>query len=84
MYCIYRDPSVRLRDIARLVGITERMVQRIVAELVSAGYLGLRKEGRRNHYVVDPNQRLRHPLESHHFVGELLKLLGRDSAQQSP
>ena len=76
LLCIHCDPTVRLREIAQLVGITERMVQKIVAELIAAGYLDARKEGRRNHYAVDPAQKLRHPLEAHHAVGELLRLLG--------
>ena len=75
---------VRLRDIAQLVGITERMVQKIVAELIGAGYLGAGKQGRRNHYAVDPGRKLRHPLESHHSVGELLELLGSDGAPRRP
>jgi DNA-binding MarR family transcriptional regulator len=72
---LYRRPDQRLRDIAVAVGITERMVQRIVVELVEAGYLKILKEGRRNHYIVNSRLRLRHPLEMHHTVGELIKIL---------
>ena len=36
LLCLYRQPDQRLRDVASSVGITERMVQRIVAELVQA------------------------------------------------
>lgn len=75
LLALYRNPDRRLRDVAISVRITERMVQRIVAELVEAGYLKVSKEGRRNRYVVNSRLRLRHPLEMHHTIGELMKLL---------
>lgn len=77
LWCIYREPQIRLRDVAVLVGITERMVQRIVLDLASAGYLVIEKQGRRNHYQLAGDRPLRHPLESHCQVGQLLALLGR-------
>jgi len=64
-----------MRDVAELVGITERAVQRIVNELSEAGYLHVVKEGRRNIYELHPELPLRHPIESHRSVGELLGLL---------
>ena len=75
LLCIYREPEIRLRDVAALVGITERMVQKVVAELVEAGYLTVAKQGRRNVYSISERLRLRHPLEAHHEIGELLALL---------
>lgn len=75
LLCVYRNPDRRLRDVAVAVGITERMVQRIVVELVQAGYLKVLKEGRRNHYVVNSRLRLRHPLEMHHTIGEVMSVL---------
>ncbi|WP_010587628.1 helix-turn-helix transcriptional regulator [Schlesneria paludicola] len=75
LLCLYRTPDQRLRDVATAVGITERMVQRIVVELVEAGYLKVSKEGRRNRYVINSKLRLRHALGSHHTIGELLKAI---------
>lgn len=75
LLCLYRDDGVRLREIAQRVGITERMVHRVVSELESAGYLSIRKEGRCNTYRLNTKLKLRHPLESHHSIGELLALL---------
>jgi DNA-binding MarR family transcriptional regulator len=75
LLCLFRNPDERLRDVAVAVGITERMVQRIVSELAEAGYLQITKEGRRNHYRVNSRLRLRHPLESRHTIGELLTTL---------
>ncbi|MGI9658353.1 MAG: helix-turn-helix transcriptional regulator [Gaiellaceae bacterium] len=66
-----RDPDLRLRDIRALVGITERTTHVIVSELERDGYLTTTKKGRRNH-EVNTALPLRHPLEQHHRVGELL------------
>lgn len=64
-----------MRDIAREVGITERAVQRIVADLRAAGYVQCSREGRRNVYSLDWNKPLRHPLEGGCSIGALLTLL---------
>jgi DNA-binding transcriptional ArsR family regulator len=72
LVCVSADPAIRLRDLASLVGITERAVQRIVMELEAAGVLKREREGRRNHYKVNKRAKLRHPLEAHCTVGGLL------------
>lgn len=71
-----REPSMRIRDLADEVGITQRAVQRILAELTDGGILKVKKEGRRNSYVINRKTRLRHPLENRHNIGELLDILG--------
>ncbi|MGB1129095.1 MAG: helix-turn-helix transcriptional regulator [Haloferula sp.] len=70
-----REPSMRIRDLADEVGITQRAVQRILAELTAEGILKVKKEGRRNSYSIRRRARLRHPLENRHTIGELLDLL---------
>jgi len=75
LLCIARDPAVRLRDVAARVGITERAVQRIVTDLEAGGYLTVSKEGRRNRYLLHPEQPLRHPLERHRTVKALIDLV---------
>lgn len=79
LLCIRQDAEIRLRDIAQQVGITERAAQSIVSDLVDGGYLRRERVGRRNHYHVIGNHPLRHPLEMHHTVGELLELLAAPS-----
>ena len=74
LLCIARDPDARVRDIADVVGITERAVQRIVTDLESEGYLLVAKEGRRNRYEVLYDQPLRHPIERHRSVKALIDL----------
>jgi predicted transcriptional regulator len=75
LLCIARDPSVRLRDVADQVGVTERAVQRIVAELVESGFVERRRVGRRNEYVVHREGAMRHPAQVGHEIGGLLDLL---------
>jgi DNA-binding MarR family transcriptional regulator len=72
---IARDRDARMRDIAETVGITERAAQRIVAELIEAGYVSRERVGRRNHYAVNPELKMRHPSQRDHDVGGLLELL---------
>lgn len=75
LVCLSRDPDLRVRDIATEVGITQRAVQGILADLVEAGYVERERAGRRNHYVLHPELPMRHPLEEGHRVGELLGAL---------
>jgi predicted transcriptional regulator len=75
LVCLAGDPEARLRDVAEAVGITERAVQKIVADLVAGGVLLKQKHGRRNRYAVNSRAPLRHTLESHADVGTLLKLV---------
>lgn len=67
-----RDPESRVRDLAVIVGVTERAVQRIIADLEAAGVLTRERRGRRNRYRISRRSRLRHPLEEHCTIGGLL------------
>lgn len=78
LLCIARNPTLRMRDVAELVGITERAVQRIVADLESAGYITRNRQGRRNHYEVATELLLRHPIESHVTIASLIALIVGD------
>ncbi len=75
LLCVARDPGLRHRDLALRVGITERAAQRIVADLIEAGYLERTRQGRRNSYQLHPELPLRHPLERDHRIGEVLTVL---------
>ena len=72
LVCIAQDHGVRGRDIAQRVGITERAAQSIIADLVAAGYVRRTRMGRHNHYQINPDLPVRHPVEQSHRVGELL------------
>lgn len=82
LLCLARSPDLRLRDVAAEVGLTERAVQRIVADLEEAGYLIRRRSGRHNEYQIDGARPLRHALEAHQSVQSLIRLVkGRALAQ---
>lgn len=79
LVCLADNPHARLRDVADRVGITERTAFRLISELEEAGILQREKEGRRNHYVINADAHLRHAIEAHCTVGELLgTVLHRD------
>ncbi len=71
---LYRNPGARVRDVAEAVGITERAAHNILAELEADGYVTRSKIGRRNQYVIHPEQTFRHPAEATRPVGELLHI----------
>ncbi len=72
LLCLTRNPVGRLRDVAIQVGITERAVQRIVADLEEAGVLCRTRDGRRNIYEIRGERPLRHPVEAHRTVDDLI------------
>ncbi len=72
---IASDPTVRLRDIAATLDITERAAQRIVTELVDEGYLTRKRVGRRNHYEVHTSRPMRASQAKETEVGQFLELL---------
>ena len=75
LLCLTRDPQPPLREVAQLVGITERSVQRIVADLEEGGYVVRRRSGRRNTYEIRRGIPLRHPIEVHRRIGDLIELI---------
>lgn len=80
LLAIAADPETRMRDVATAVGVTERAVQMIVADLEAGGYLARTRIGRRNQYTVNQAGRFRHPAESEHRIGALLALFAPDTA----
>jgi hypothetical protein len=72
---IARDPRVRIRDLAVSLEITERAAQRVVADLISTGYLDRHREGRRNVYQVRTHLPLRLPFARDLDVKSLLAIL---------
>lgn len=72
---LYANPDCIVRQVAWEVGITERAVQRIIQELEEDGFIERERVGRRNRYKVLTEQPLRHPIESHRNIGDLLRLV---------
>jgi hypothetical protein len=84
MLCLAQSPELRLRDVAERVGVTERAVQRIVADLEEAGFLTRHRAGRQNEYDINRRQPMRHPVEAHQTVGALIALIGDRPIGTSP
>ncbi len=82
---IARNPGARIRDISAVVGLTERTVQAIVADLEAAGYLTRTRAGRRTRYTVNHDCLFRHPAQEGHRVGPFLTLLAAsETARGAP
>jgi hypothetical protein len=79
---IAQDPGARLRDIAAVVGITERSAYGIVTDLTAAGYVVKHKDGRRNRYQVQAHLPLPEPASREPAIGDVLAILIGDEARQ--
>ena len=75
LIAIARDPELRQRDIAHVVGITPGAVVRILHDLEENGYVTSERICRRNRYQINAGVTLRHPLEANHSVGDLITSL---------
>ena len=73
---ISKDPRVTAREISVTVGITERAVRKIIADLQLAGYIRKKREGRGVRYRINAELSLRHETQRDTGVGDFLELLG--------
>jgi uncharacterized membrane protein len=80
LVCIANDPGIRLRDISKKVGITERAAHRIVVELGTSGYITRERTGRRNHYTINSDVPVHDPIAREQSVGRLLEILNAPEA----
>jgi len=81
--CIARDPGVRLREIADVLGVTERRAFGIVNDLAEAGYVVKDKDGRRNRYRIQSHLPLRVRVGREPTIGEVLGVLVDASTTES-
>jgi hypothetical protein len=72
---IAQNPGVRVRDIAARCLLTERAVQKIIADLEADGYLTHTRNGRSNRYEIPAGTALRHPADTGPTVADLLAIL---------
>ncbi len=71
-----RDPLITASKLSAQIGITERAVRKIIADLKEQKYIAKKKEGRRVRFRVNPRMPLRHTTQRDISVGELLTVLG--------
>jgi hypothetical protein len=81
---VARNPEARIRDISPVVGLTERSVQAIVADLEAAGYLTRTRMGRRVVYTVNRDSLFRHSAQDGHRVGPFLDILAATGTEVTP
>lgn len=81
--CVAREPDITTRQIAILIGVTERTAHTIISDLQAASYLSKQKIGRKNRYAVDTTKPLGHPAlqlrkdqETTPSVGNFLEAIG--------
>lgn len=81
---IARHPRITARALAESIGITERAVRGIIADLYSEGYINKKRVGRGIIYSINPELTLRHDTHREVAIGDFLKSLGWKKAKQSP
>ena len=74
MVALSKDPTLRIRDLVGMIGITERSVRAIISDLQVDGYLEIIKIGRRNEYRINEGMNFRHPAEETYQIHELLQI----------
>ena len=72
---VFRQPKITAREISQELGITERAVLRIVADLDEAGYITRSRQGRTNSYAVNQDRPLHGPILKDIVVGDLLNII---------
>ncbi len=82
LLCIARNQRITAKEIASIVGITERAVQRLIRDLEETGYIQRKREGRQNYYEIYAERPMRHPAQYGHNVRELLELLMPGEAER--
>ena len=82
LLAVFRQPRITAREISQQLGITERAVLKIVADLDEAGYIARTRQGRTNTYTVNQDRPLHGPILKDIAVGDLLNILKPDSVER--
>jgi predicted ArsR family transcriptional regulator len=73
---IAKHPRITALDLGEAMGVTERAVRKIIADLYAAGYIGKKREGRGVKYRINPDLSLRQHTHREVDIGDLLTSLG--------
>jgi DNA-binding transcriptional regulator PaaX len=68
--------KITARELSVSIGITERAIRKIIADLEAEGYIEKLKEGRRVSYEVNPKLPFRHRTQRDKMIGKLLQASG--------
>lgn len=69
---LLRHPQATIRAIADDLGLAERTVVNVLADLRTDGHLLVQKTGRQNVYLVNPDAEMRRPEHTGHHIREFL------------
>lgn len=72
---IVRNPEHTITRTADALGLAERTVAFILADLRDDGYVSVSKKGKSNVYSVNPNLPMRHPSHAHYTVRDFFAIL---------
>ncbi len=78
-----KHSRITARELSAQIGITERAVRKIIADLEVEGYISKKKEGRRIRYRINPDLSLRHETNREVAVGDFLRALGWKGGRRS-
>jgi len=73
---IAKQPRITARELSQAIGITERAVRRVIADLDATGYIRKKREGRGIRYRINPDLPLRHDTYREIAIGDFLESLG--------
>ena len=73
---IAKQPRITALELGAAMGVTERAVRKLIADLYAAGYIGKKREGRGVRYRVNANLKLRQDTHLEVAIGDLLNTLG--------
>lgn len=69
-------PKITARELSMSIGITERAIRNIIADLEKGGYIEKIKEGRRARYKINSKLSFRHHTQHDKAIENLLISLG--------
>jgi DNA-binding IclR family transcriptional regulator len=71
-----KKPQTTALEVSLLIGLSERAVRKIIADLAAVRYIRKTKEGRRVRYSISSDLVLRHRTHSEVAIADFLAALG--------
>lgn len=73
---VAKNPRITAQELATAIGMTERQVRRVIADLYDSGYISKKRIGRGIKYRINPDLSLRHDTHAEIAIGDFLEALG--------
>ena len=81
---IAMHPRMTAQQLSMAIGVTERAVRRVLADLFDGGYIRKKRLGRGIKYRINPELTLRHDTHRDVFIGDFLEALGWKGRRKNP